>query len=62
MADAFARLRARAFAERRPLDEVAADVVARKLRLREDGGGRWLRDADLGETAVPWGSQGRWLR
>jgi GAF domain len=33
MADAFLRLRAHAFAEQRPLGEVAADVVARKLRF-----------------------------
>jgi hypothetical protein len=37
MADAFARLRAQAFADQRPLHEVAADVVARKLRFRQDG-------------------------
>lgn len=33
MEDAFARLRARAFAQRRPLAELAADVVARRLRF-----------------------------
>jgi hypothetical protein len=33
MDDAFARLRARAFAERRPLTELAADVVTRRLRF-----------------------------
>lgn len=33
MEDAFARLRAWAFADRRPLAEVAADVVARRLRF-----------------------------
>jgi len=31
--DAFARLRAHAFAEQRPLGDVAADVVARRLRF-----------------------------
>lgn len=35
--DAFARLRALAFADRRPLAELAADVVARRLRLAADG-------------------------
>lgn len=34
--DAFVRLRAYAFAERRPLAEVARDVVARKLVFTED--------------------------
>ncbi|KAA2261386.1 ANTAR domain-containing protein [Solihabitans fulvus] len=33
ISDAFARLRARAFADRLPLNEVAADVVARRLRF-----------------------------
>ena len=33
---AFARLRARAFADERPLSEVAADVVARRLRFDPD--------------------------
>ncbi len=33
MDEAFARLRARAFADRRPLAELAADVVARRLRF-----------------------------
>jgi hypothetical protein len=38
--DAFARLRARAFAEARPLSELAADVVARRIRFeREEGSG-----------------------
>jgi AmiR/NasT family two-component response regulator len=31
--DAFARLRARAFANQRPLAELAAEVVARRLRF-----------------------------
>lgn len=35
-ADAFARLRAHAFAEQRLLGEVARDVVARRLRFTED--------------------------
>jgi hypothetical protein len=34
--DAFARLRAYAFAQRRPLSEVARDVVARRLVFTED--------------------------
>ena len=34
--DAFARLRAYAFAQRRPLNEVARDVVARRLVFTED--------------------------
>lgn len=34
--DAFARLRAHAFTEGMPLADVARDVVARRLRLRED--------------------------
>jgi hypothetical protein len=33
MVDAFARLRARAFTDQRPLADLAADVVARRLRL-----------------------------
>ena len=33
MEDAFARLRARAFADQRPLAELAADMVARRLRF-----------------------------
>lgn len=36
--DAFARLRARAFADGRGLTDVAADVVARKLRFEQDTG------------------------
>jgi hypothetical protein len=35
-ADAFARLRAHAFAEQRLLGEVARDVVARRLRFTKD--------------------------
>lgn len=38
MADAFAHLRARAFAEQRPLGDLAADVVARRRRFDRDGG------------------------
>jgi hypothetical protein len=38
MADAFARLRARAFADQRPLSELAADVVAGRLRFEPTGG------------------------
>jgi hypothetical protein len=34
--DAFARLRAHAFAEHRLLGDVARDVVARRLRFTED--------------------------
>lgn len=37
MAAAFARLRARAFADHRPLADVAADVVARRVRFGTDG-------------------------
>lgn len=37
MADAFARLRARAFADQRPLTELAVDVVARRLRFDPPG-------------------------
>jgi len=37
MDDAFARLRARAFAAQRPLSELAADVVARRLRFEPAG-------------------------
>jgi hypothetical protein len=33
MKDAFARLRARAFADQRPLTDLAADVVARRIRF-----------------------------
>ncbi|MDQ2586778.1 GAF and ANTAR domain-containing protein [Saccharothrix yanglingensis] len=39
MADAFAHLRARAFAEQVSLGELAADVVARRRRFHRDGGG-----------------------
>ena len=35
-ADAFARLRAYAFAEQRPLGDVAQDVVARRLTFTND--------------------------
>ncbi|WP_367127701.1 GAF and ANTAR domain-containing protein [Saccharothrix sp. HUAS TT1] len=38
MADAFAHLRARAFAEQVPLSGLAADVVARRRRFDHDGG------------------------
>ncbi|MCE6996183.1 GAF and ANTAR domain-containing protein [Saccharothrix sp. S26] len=38
MADAFAHLRARAFAEQVPLSALAADVVARRRRFERDGG------------------------
>ena len=34
--DAFARLRAYAFAQRRPLSDVARDVVARRLVFTDD--------------------------
>jgi hypothetical protein len=37
MEDAFARLRARAFADQRPLAELAADVVYRRLRFDPAG-------------------------
>jgi ANTAR domain len=37
MADAFAHLRARSFAEQRPLSDLAADVVARRRRFERDG-------------------------
>jgi hypothetical protein len=37
MEDAFARLRGRAFADQRPLAEVAAEVVARRLRFDSAG-------------------------
>ncbi|MGH3686905.1 MAG: ANTAR domain-containing protein [Pseudonocardiaceae bacterium] len=36
IAEAFSRLRARAFAQERPLSELAADVVARRLRFDPD--------------------------
>ena len=36
LGEAMARLRAHAFAENRPLGEVAADVVARRLALQAD--------------------------
>jgi hypothetical protein len=39
MEDAFVRLRARAFVERRPLAELSADVVARRVRFAVDGDG-----------------------
>ena len=38
MADAFAHLRARAFAEQVPLGALASDVVARRRRFDRDGG------------------------
>lgn len=38
MADAFAHLRARAFAEQVPLGALASDVVARRRRFDHDGG------------------------
>jgi len=38
MADAFVHLRARAFAEQVPLGDLAAEVVARRLRFGRDGG------------------------
>ena len=37
LAEALVRLRAHAYAENRPLNEVAADVVARRLRLGDSG-------------------------
>jgi hypothetical protein len=39
LADALARIRARAYADDRPLREVARDIVARRLRLDLDGAG-----------------------
>jgi GAF domain/ANTAR domain len=36
IADAFARMRAHAYAENRPLADVARDVVARRLRFNQD--------------------------
>ncbi|MFI5608389.1 ANTAR domain-containing protein [Amycolatopsis sp. NPDC051903] len=36
--DAFAALRARAFAEQRPLSEIAAEVVAKRFRFERNGG------------------------
>ncbi|MEV4598714.1 hypothetical protein AB0K15_15035 [Amycolatopsis sp. NPDC049253] len=38
--DAFAALRARAFAEQRPLSDLAADVVNKRLRFEPEGGTR----------------------
>ena len=38
--DAFAALRARAFAEQRPLSDLAAEVVNRRLRFEPEGGTR----------------------
>ncbi|TDP96206.1 GAF and ANTAR domain-containing protein [Labedaea rhizosphaerae] len=49
IADGMARLRAHAFAEDRQLGQVAADVVARKLRFHADGEGTTVRTTD--ETA-----------
>ncbi|MGH3938410.1 MAG: GAF and ANTAR domain-containing protein [Pseudonocardiaceae bacterium] len=40
MEDAFARLRARAFTDQRPLAELAADIVARRLRFDPTGEAR----------------------
>lgn len=37
LADAMARLRAHAYAQDRPLQDVARDVVAGRLRLEPDG-------------------------
>ncbi|HYS41343.1 MAG TPA: ANTAR domain-containing protein, partial [Pseudonocardiaceae bacterium] len=37
MEDAFVRLRAMAFAGQRPLAELAADVVARRVRFHRNG-------------------------
>lgn len=39
LAEALARIRAHAYAENRPLREVARDIVARRLRLDRDGPG-----------------------
>jgi hypothetical protein len=41
IAEALVRIRAYAFAESRPLSEVVADIVARRLRLDRNG------DADV---------------
>lgn len=41
LAEALARIRAHAFAENRPLRDVAGDIVARRLRLDRDG---WRRN------------------
>jgi hypothetical protein len=49
IADAMARLRAHAFAEDRRLGQVAADVVARRLRFHPDADGTTKRTPD--ETA-----------
>jgi hypothetical protein len=46
LADALARLRAHAFAEGRPLAEVARDVVAGRLRLERDSQGAAALDDD----------------
>lgn len=40
------RLRAHAYATGRPLTEVAQDIVARRLRLDDDGDGRFVPHAD----------------
>jgi hypothetical protein len=36
LADALARIRARAYSDNRPLREIARDIVARRLRLDGD--------------------------
>jgi len=39
IAEALMRIRAYAYAENRPLSEVAADIVARRLRFDRNGDG-----------------------
>lgn len=36
LAEGFARMRARTYAENRPLADVARDIIARRLRLHRD--------------------------
>lgn len=58
MDEAFVLLRARAFADQRPLAELAADVVVRRLRLGYDTGVAVMRDDRLLEPSsssrTPW--------
>jgi hypothetical protein len=58
MDDAFARLRARAFADQRPLAELAADVVYRRLRFDPLMRCRELSRSVCG-TAVRWWARWR---
>jgi hypothetical protein len=46
MQEALLRLRAHAYGSERPLGEVAQDVVARRLRFRDDHTGDFTDDFD----------------